>query len=79
MPRIGQQPVDEPLVPVGRVVGHECGQVLGRGWQADEVEVQSAHQHVARGLGLGHEPVSLVVMGQEGVDGVPYPALPGGK
>jgi len=79
VPRIGQQPIDETLVPVRRAIGHERRQVFGRGRQADEVEEQPPHEHVAWGLGLRLEAVPLVVAGQEGVDGIPRAALPGGQ
>ena len=65
----GEQPVDQPLVGVGRRVGDERVDLLGRGRQAGQVERDPADHSARLAAGRASSP-SLRVRQDEGVDGV---------
>src|SRR5262249_19560135 len=70
-----QQPVHKSLVGVGRRVVDGGVDLLRRRRQPGQVERQPADEDAARRFGGGGEAVGLVLLGDEGVDGV---ADPGG-
>ena len=73
VPRIGEQLLDELLIPVGRRIGLERGEVLRLRRQADEIERDPANEDVPRRLGLRHDARLLVGLGEKGVDRVSHP------
>ncbi len=53
--RIGQRPIDHSLIGPGLLVIDKSRGLLGRGRQADQVQVNSSHQHVFVGFGRRFE------------------------
>ena len=49
----GEQPLHDPLVGAGGLVGDECIHLLGRGREAGEVEAEATEEGGAVGLGGG--------------------------
>jgi hypothetical protein len=70
---VGEESVDEPLDGVGRAIGDEGIDLLGRGRQAHEVGVEPADERGPIGLGRRREPRRLDLREHEAIDVVPHP------
>ena len=74
MPWRGEQPIDHLPMSAGRLVGEECGPLVGRRRQAGEVERDPPQPCLPRGLGRGCE----LFLGETGehelIDRVAWPA-----
>ena len=66
--RRGQQPIDQPLVGVGTLIGKEHFDFLGRRRQPQQVEAEAAQQRGSVGLGRKHQPVLGELCDHECVD-----------
>ena len=71
--RRGQQPIDHGGEGVGRRVGDERRDLLGRRRQAGQVERGAAEQREAVGVGDGLEPLRFEAGEDEAVDVAPRP------
>ncbi len=70
---IGQQPVDELLVGPGILVVHKLLDLPGSGRQAQQVEVEPAHQGLPRRLGREGQFLRFELFQDEGIDGIAHP------
>ena len=70
---VGEEPIDEPLDGVGRRVGHEGIDLIGRRRQAREVEREPPGERGPVGLGLRREPLGLEAGEDEAIDVVSRP------
>ena len=64
----GQQAVDEPFVGAGIGIADECGDLLGPGRQAGQVEADAADQGRAIGVGTEGQPLVLERLLDEAID-----------
>ena len=74
---IGQKLVDQLCVPVGRLIRLKQCELSCCGGQTDKIQIEPPDKHTPLGLGLRREPVVLVAIGQEGIDGIFYPRRSG--
>ena len=71
--RADEQPVDKPLVGVGGLIGHECGDLLGGGREAGQVIAQAADQGSLARFGRWRQTALLEGGQDESVDRIARP------
>ena len=70
-----EQSVDGRFIPSCIPLARQAVPLLGLGWQADQIDIEPAQQHVVGGLGLGNDTALGVEFVQESVDGMRGPVL----
>ena len=70
---IGQQPIDQLLIPVGGGGGFHFLERARLRWEADQIEVESAHQLRSGRLWLWYKPLLLMRLRQKSIDRVFHP------
>ena len=79
----GEQPVHQPLVSIGRLIRLECGDLVRRGGQPDQIVAQPPNQRPPVGFGCGRKTVPGESGQDEPVNGLCAqpcrPAVAGGE
>ena len=68
MAGIGDEPVDEGLVPIGGIVGEDRRELLRLRGEAEEIEMEATDENLARSFRLGSDPRLLPCRLEEGID-----------
>ena len=73
MAGIGEESIDEGLVPFGGIVSEDRGELLGLGGEAEEIEIEATDENLAGSFRLGGDPRPLARCLEERINRIPDP------